>query len=91
MSQAHVLSNEDLAHRRRVWFAVGLLAGLGFAGAVVIGTEYLRQPRGFTGVPEIVRQTDTETVARIRTRQGERELDCTLTIDHKRRAWSLSC
>lgn len=84
-------SDEDFAHARRYWVAIGILAGFGIATAILLVHVGFKQPLIITGAPQILKQTDTETVARIPTLRGGQALDCTLTIDHKHRAWSLSC
>jgi hypothetical protein len=40
--------------------------------------------------PEILTQTENETVARVHFIRDGRPVDCTLSIDHRARTWSLS-
>lgn len=41
--------------------------------------------------PQVVRRDALETVAKFSTRIDGRRMDCTVTLDHKLRSWSLSC
>ena len=90
MNTARVLSDEDFAHQRREWFVLGCVVGTFVTMGIVVGYFYFREPRVFTGPPEIVSQTRTETTWRIPMRQGGREVDCTITVAD-RRTWSVSC
>lgn len=87
----YFFSEEDFAHARRLWFVAGWFAGLFVAAAILLAFIWLKQPPIFIGAPQIVKQTDAETIARIPTLRGGQRLDCTLAIDHKHRSWSLSC
>lgn len=74
--------------------AVGLVcaAVLGSA-ATSIALELLGRPsaRVALAAPQIVRRNDLETVARFPTQIGGRQVTCTVTIDHKKNAWSMAC
>lgn len=41
--------------------------------------------------PQIIRRNPLETVARFPTQINGRQVVCTVTVDHKRNAWSMSC
>ncbi len=91
MNDARVLTAEDLAHRLRIRTVAGFVAGVLFAAGAEVARAYYFPPRVFVGVPEVVRATESETIVRIPTRQGAYTVDCTLSIDHKRRGFSMAC
>jgi hypothetical protein len=92
LSQPLVMSREDLAHARRISLVIGILLGLLVATVtviVLIGMGF--KPRVIVGAPEILSQTETETIARVPTLFKGETGACTITINHKHRSWSVNC
>lgn len=85
-----VISKGDLA--------VGFVCAAVIGGAVTsIALEQLGRQAARVAMParleapQILRRNALETVARFPTQINGRQVVCTVTVDHKRNAWSMSC
>ena len=91
----NVLTDQQLADEKHDAFRVG--AGIGFCVAIGVGAAaYYWQLHGAdlampANGPEIVKQTPSQTVARIPTLRAGKRVDCTVTIDQAKNAWLITC
>lgn len=87
---ARILSQEDLEHMLRLRLYLGVILGIVAAGGAAIARAWV-DPQPTIGRPEILKQTSTETVARIPTLRGKGRVVCEIHINHATRTWWLSC
>jgi len=85
MNVAHVLSQEDLNHQRRLCFVGGLLTGLLFAVVMLALIKFTSR------APVITSQTHTRTTAAVSTLYYGIPRECTVTIDHWRGVYAVRC
>ncbi len=96
--KSNILSDSELSQIKHTAFGLGGAAGAVVAMVVMgLGVTVETRPapppvEAPSEAPQIVKQYPGVTVARIPTfpAEGERR-DCTITIDHRQRAWSVRC
>lgn len=88
----NVLTDDELRFDRRRAFVAGAMTVLAWVAAIALlfWWTHNRQPEP-AGVPAIVTQTSSQTVARIPTLHGGKRVDCTVVIDQKTNLWSITC
>jgi hypothetical protein len=88
----NIISNEELSLRLREAFRNGVLVAAIATGATAALYFWLHRPApASAGTPQIVRQTPSQTVARIPTLHAGVRVDCTVTIDQAKNVWSITC
>jgi hypothetical protein len=88
----NVLTDYELRSGKRTAFVAGIVTTILWAVAIAALIWWLRVPaRAPIGVPAILRQTPSQTVARIPTLRAGERIDCTVTIDQAKNIWSITC
>ena len=81
----NVLTHSQLASR----LLVAMVLGSTITAATIVLLE--RRQSVQLGEPKIVKQTPSQTVARIPTLHAGVRVDCTVTIDQAKNIWSITC
>jgi hypothetical protein len=87
----NVLSDEELIECRWRAFVHGASAIITICAAAALYLWLTHPAPEPIGVPEIVRQTPSQTVAKIPTLHAGVRVDCTVTIDQAKNVWSITC
>jgi hypothetical protein len=92
----NIISDEELrATRRRAFVIGGTVASawnVFFLLACLLAYWRLYyQPPAAAGVPQILLQAPSQTIARIPTLRDGKRIDCTVTIDQAKNVWSITC
>ena len=88
----NVITDEDLSLRMRWAFRNGVMTASIVIGAAAALYFWLHRPAPAPiGAPAIVRQTPSQTVARIPTLYAGKRIDCMVIIDQSKNLWSIAC
>lgn len=88
-----IITDQELWAHKRLAFVAGALCATAVAiGSALAGSQWFcrRQPEQL-GAPQIIRQSPSQTVARIPTRRGGTLIYCQVIVDHKANIWSVTC
>lgn len=92
MNLCRIVSDEQMSAWRNSWLGLGAVAGaLAMLVAMQAWEHVLPPPPFAVGAPQIIEQGPMRTVLRMRTRHGQSEVLCTITIDHARRSYAVNC
>jgi hypothetical protein len=85
----NILTDQQVRAGKRIAFAAGFANAF---AACLLGAAWVKyRTEAPAGVPAIVAQTASQTVARIPTQHAGVRVDCTVTIDQAKNVWSITC
>lgn len=90
----NIVSDSDLRFIKRAVFAAGAVvaaAAIG-AGTLLYGRVRESAPEPApAGTARIIRQNESQTIARIETLHEGKRIDCLVVIDQAKNVWSITC